>query len=561
MPRVPASTGPQVESTALRGGFQNPNADPDAFGAAQGRQLAQLGQAGMQAANDFDKVLQRKDADDAMRVEVKIKTDWQATERDLRKRRGKNAEGLVTDAEAWWQKAAEEHSKELTPRAKALITQSLGSARMSAVGTMGRYQEQELDRSFMESTNANIAVEIERYATAADPKGADASRSIIKRDINLIATRMGWAPEQAEAEEKRYTNLMHRQMIDRLTDWNPAEAKAYYDKYRDEVAGSAHATVERQINGAVNEQEAGKRAAEMATLPYDQQLAKTAEIKDPALREATRKRVKEQQQDIQMAEAAREREVSDKVWQLVGQNVPLSRLPRSLLDKMDGKERVQVNEHYDAIRRRNIAEAKGASVKTDWTVYTDLRALPPEELAKVKLSTYVDKLAGPQLEQLADLQTKLKDPKKQGEAATQTQQLKVMTGPGGLDLNKEKAGQFESATYDAFNTFIKEKGREPNFTERQTIMDDLAKDVVLKRGWLWDTTKPAYQLPAGQRQGAPEAPAPAVTAPTPPRNTRVVVINGADRSAITDALRAKGVPVTEENIQRVYQRQEQGNAR
>ena len=554
MPTVPQSRGPQVREQALQGGFQQAPSSPAPFGALAAQQTGQLGNALVDTSNVLDKHVERLEIDDAMRVETTVKDEWRKFSGELRKRRGRDAEGVLADSEKWWNEAAERHGKDLSPRGKALIGKSLGNARVGELGRMQGYQEQELDRSFIESTTADIGVEIDRYATNADPKGAAAAREVITRNVDLLAGRLGWEAGRREQELKKYTNIMHRQMIDTLLDVSPTGAKEYLAANRDEIAGSALATVERQVAKAFSDEEGQRLAASFANLPFDQQLAKAAEIKDPDVSKAARTYVRQNQQDIQVATAAREKQVSDQVWQLVGQGTPQGRLPKALLDQLDGKERVQVNEHYEAARRRAVAEAKGSGVKTDWALYAQLREMPAEEFKNLKLSTYVDKIAGPQMEQLLDLRTRVNKPDEAAQAATQQQQMSAYVGPGGLGLNDTKKGQFQNAYYTEEAEFIKQHKRKPTFEERQKMMDGLTKEVVTE-GWLWNSKQPAYAVPRDQRDGVPDTPAaqaPA-TPPAPPRLNRIVNVPMADRNEITTVLRARGQPVTEDNIQRLYQ--------
>ena len=71
-----------------------------------------------------------------------------------------------------------------------------------------------------------------------------------------------------------------------------------------------------------------------------------------------------------------------------------------------------------------------------------------------------------------------------------------------MELKGERVGQFQSAAYDLFNEHLKTKGKEPTYEERQTILDSLVKEIVIKPGVIWDTKGPAYQAPRDVRNAA-----------------------------------------------------------
>ena len=95
------------------------------------------------------------------------------------------------------------------------------------------------------------------------------------------------------------------------------------------------------------------------------------------------------------------------------------------------------------------------------------------------------------------------------EVASTEQQMNAFTSS--LDINHKDQGKFRAAAYDAFNTFLSEKKRKPNFEERATIMAKLNEEIVTKPGFLWDTKDPAYKADPEVRRKAlapPPAPAP-----------------------------------------------------
>jgi hypothetical protein len=204
---------------------------------------------------------------------------------------------------------------------------------------------------------------------------------------------------------------------------------------------------------------------------------------------------------------------------------------------MDGRQRVQLQ---DYLRDRAKQASSGESVKTDWALYVSLR----EKIAageKVDLRPYAGtKIAGPQLEQLLDIQTKGKDPKKAPEVASAEQQMSAYVNQLGLsgERDQPKKGQFTAAAQDLFNEHLKRTGKGPSFEERQAILDKLVVETVTKPGFFYDTKAPTYTLPRDQiraKVGQPPAPQQAVRvnsveeARKLPAGTRFIDPSGVER--------------------------------
>lgn len=558
MARVPTYNGPQLRTEALRAPQQQGASSAAAFGEVMGRQQQALAGAAQDASNQVDRVFERKATDDAFRAETAAKAEWLLFEQELRKRRGKDAEGIAQEADRWWQDAKERYGQQLDPRAQQLISRSLGQARLSGMAGVMRYQEQELERSFIESTTAGIGVEIQRYVTEGDPNGVAAAKGVIRRNLSILGARQGWTAEVMEQEMLKYTSQLHARMLDVLVDDDPEGAKAYFEANRSEIDSANQTRIDRIVTAASNEREAEGRAASLATLPYDEQLAKAGEITDRDLREATIKRVRENQQEIEAARAARERQVSDQVWQLVANGTPLSRLPRSLLDQMDGKERVSLNQHYEAERNRRLQEAEGRAVKTDLATLEQLYEMPNDEFLKVRISTLADKLSRGDMEELIKRQARIRNGDGTRIATFDQQVTNAMDMLGLAAGDNEKKGQFRLAARDMALQFYEENKREPNERETQAMLDQLS---MKGEGWFAKRYYQVYGTPDAATHSAARGTTPVAT-PAPagrPTNQPATVRGGApiaisqpERRQIMEALRSEGVPVTEESIQARY---------
>jgi len=531
MPTVPVYDAPQVQRQGLRGGENQSRADVDALGGTQARNLAAAGQGLAQLSDTMQRVQDRRDLDEAFRVETAVLSEYQTFEQDLRKtRRGVNAKDVTADVDGWWAKSEEKFGQDMSPRVKQLVSKSLSRARAQSLDAMGRFQFAEEDRAQAESFNAVQGQEIQRAITAGDPAALETAKGKLQAAVNVFGVTRGWTSEQMTAEQQKWTNTLHTQALSSMVDANPEAAKKYYEAHRDEIDSQNHARIEKIIDKGVTEQKATTNVASMASLPFEQQMEKASKIADPQERKLTIAGIKDLVAEKEIASREREKAASDQVWQMVASGVPMGKLPKATLERMDGKERVQVNQYYEAERKRRLTESEGRSVKTDYKVYDDLMNMPKDQFLGVRISALQDKLSRGDMEKLIDRQAKLRDPKESGEVASTEQQMGTYVTT--LRLKDEKKGAFQSAAYNEFNEFKKANKREPNFDERQKILDRLS--MQNDGGW-FGSTKSYFEVPEKERAKFVED--------TVPK---------ADRDEIIAELKKRGKPVTNATILDLY---------
>lgn len=506
MPRVPTSDGPQLRVNPLNPVRQQ-NIDVSSGAQALARGVGQVGAA-------FDQIAEREDQTLADQTDAQITSAWLKWDAENRnKYRGQNVDGYEAAAQEWWKTAAEQYGKDLSPRARSLASRSLVRKQGTALANVTQFVGQEKERFADESAAANIATTIQFGVTSGDVAGASQQ---VREHVAMIGARKGWTTEQVQAEQLKNLSALHLAQITKMAETNAEAAQEYYDKNKAEVGFQNQARVEQVLKGEADNQFATQKAAEWAGLPLSEQLAEAAKITDPQRREKTLAQVRNNYALVKQAEQERENTAADQAWQAYAQG---GRIPESVLSQMSGRERVQLQ---DSMRSRAERAAAGRKVTTDWNVYIDAR----ERLAAgetVDLRALTEKVAPGQLEQLLDIQTRAKSPGKQVEVATSEQQMSSYVDSlklGGAK-NAEKRGKFKAAAQDIFNEHLKRTGKEPTFDERQAILDKLTTDVVLKKGWIWDDTGPAYEQPRDKlREDFGQQPA-----PTTARTSAAVRVN------------------------------------
>lgn len=510
MPVVPTYQGPQVREQALQGGFQqNVDVTRDARTVAQG--LMQVGEA-------VDRIDLRDAQAKASNVESQITEEWMkwdASKEGRAKYRGENADGYAPAAEAWWEDARKTYGKDLDPRAGALASRSLQAKKTAAMGNVVSFTAAEKQRHATESFNADLNTTIQFGITSGD---VASTAKQIRDKTAVFGAANGWTTEQVQAEAGKNLSALHLAQITKLADQDAAKAQAYYDANKAEIGFAQQPKVEEILRKEVDNQFATQFAAQQAGKPLSEQLAAAGEIKDPNKREKALQEVKNNHAMVEAARREAEQRMSDQAWQLVGQG---KKVPEALLAGMDGKERVQLQEHQRARAERLAA---GTTVKTNPAelarVY-DMMRDDPEGFKKLRMQTLTNTLAPTDIEQVSRIQRDMLKPDREKDVATTSQLLGVYTG----GWTPEKRAKFEAVAYDELNRLEKEKGRPANYDEKKKTFDRLMMDgEVLSGSWYTnDPNKKFYEATPEER---------AKFAPT---------INDTDRNLVKSALQAEGI--------------------
>lgn len=482
MPQIPLYDGPQVRTQPLRPVYQNA---PDVSSGTQA--LARtMGQFGEMA----DRQVQRDAQDEAFKLELQIRTDWQKQRAALREQyKGDLADQYKAAADEWWTKAPETYGKAASPMARQMATRSIGQYRLQAEADTLGYVEGEKRRSReinFRSLQDQIITEAGQTVTVDNARAlAESTARRINDNAIAYAAREGLSSDVGKGLVREQLNRFHADVALALASkpGGAQAAQAYLSEFGKDIPLAVRTKIDDVVTREGDNQFATQFAASVATKPLSEQLADAAKIDNPDRREKAIVQIRNNHALVKAAQQEREQAVADQAWQLVGQG---KRVPEALLAQMDGKGRVQLQ---DYLKTRAKQAAEGTAVKTDWATYIDAR----EKLAageKVNLVALTTRIAPAQMEQLLDIQTKTKNPDKKKEVATSEQQLSAFVD--GMQLRGERDGKFKAAAYDLFNEHLKRTGKEPTFEERDKIMRDLNREIVTKPGFLWDSKDPAY---------------------------------------------------------------------
>lgn len=540
MPQVPVYNGPQVREQALQGGFQQ-NIDVSSSTRA-------LGQGLMQVAEVADRVVMREAETKANTVDTDIAAGWLEWDAKNRKNyQGANAGQYGPAAEQWWANAAETYGKDFDPLAKSMVNKTLARRKAASLGSVYQFMETEKEKHADETAAANIGTTIQFGVTSGDVVGA-AER--VRTLSAQIGARKGWTTEQVQAEQAKNLSALHLAQISKLAEQDPAKAQAYYTANKAEVGFAQQPRVEQVLKAETDNQFAVQFAASVATKPLSEQLKAAGEIKDPERRSKALTEVKNNYAMVQQAQIEQEKRFSDQAWQLVGQG---KKVPEALLAGMDGKERVQLQEHL-RLKAQHAADQGNKPIKTDPATHArliDMMLNDPEAFKQERIAAHAMKLSQTDLEQFAAKQQALRgnNTGKQDSMLTDVARVDGALTAAGIDAKKNPDVAYKvqmEIDRRVRADSASRGGKELTADEKQKHIDAVLMDKVFVSEWGRDSQKPLALLKPEELKDA------------------YVTVNGADvklstiplidRQQIMDSLRRKGEVVTEQAIAEVYLR-------
>lgn len=531
MPRVPTSDGPQLRVNPLNPVRQQ-NVDVSSGLQALGRGLGNV-------AEVVDQVALREDQTQADMADAQITSAWLKWDAENRNKfRGQNADGYEPAASEWWKSAAETFGKDLSPRARALASRSLVRKQGTALANVVQFTGAEKERYFDESAEAKINTTIEFGVTTGDVAGA---ANQVRGAVAEIGARKGWNTEMTQAETTKRLSTLHLTHIEKLVDTDADTALAYYQaaKERGEILPAAQPRFERALKEGTDNQFAAKSAAEWAALPLDEQLKNAGGIEDPERRKKTITEIKNNHALVKEADRQREEQAADQAWQLVGQG---KRVPPSILAGMDGRARVQLQDHLQAKAEHAVDRARSrasAAVKTDPTALArvyDMMRDDPEGFKRLKMESLTTSFSPSDIEQVARLQQNMLKPGSEKDVITLNNAIDGYTGT----MDKKEGALFKREAINAVDRFQIEKGRPPGAKERRQLLDELVVEGVVERSLWFDDTKPRFQMTPEEKAKAKfpdngSTSAAPVRVQTPaqaralPKGTRFIDPNGIER--------------------------------
>lgn len=533
MPQVPRTVGPSVQLQAAPNVQQNINGiTSDAFGGGVNRTL-------QQATAVTQKIKDTDDADQVFRAETALKTDYLAFERSEMERQGADAKGAGERSAKWWGEAQAKYTKDFSNDIQSRIFQrSYAAVQLAGNETLLRHETQQRNRSLAESTIAQVQSASELAIADPSPDRLALSKQQIVNSNQVLGQLRGDTPEVIEQRTKEALTGMHKGVIMRTVDNDPDAAKSYFYANRKEINGGDQVAIEKALKhgGLILK---GQQAADEIMNKFPDLNEANAYIEKNYSGEEESAVKHEVHQRWSVKDSATNKARTEAYGQgqlLVTKGQPI---PQSLALTMGDGHYAMLLEHREALAHRREIEARERAVKTDFATYDTLNEMSwkdPQKFATIDLGRFQDRLS------TADLKKFSEDKQRAGTAegikGLQTRSQQIGTAVDQMNLggqsNTEKRGLFTRNVNDAIEEEQKTQGRPLKREEIQKVIDGQVMQVSVP-GFFWDTGKRAFEL-------TPEDKSKAVK----------VVVPDFDRKQIEEALKARGKPVNQANIEALY---------
>lgn len=254
MPTIRAAGDRIVDPQALPGVRQTVNADPGAFGAGIGRAVAGLGQTVGQQGQEWAQAIDLEDTRKAREAFTNAQIDLD-TEADNAKQvkgidvRPKDKPALSADFQTKADKVYGKYTQGLSASAREKFNRVWQPLAKVRSGQVARYEQDEVDRVDLE--NSELTIRNAQKAVVADPNNPESvteAKGRIGAEVSWIGKKKGQTPEQVFERYTMEVTKAHVGGIDALLAADrPQEAKAYYDKYREEVDARVRPDIEKKL--------------------------------------------------------------------------------------------------------------------------------------------------------------------------------------------------------------------------------------------------------------------------------------------------------------------------
>lgn len=525
-----------------------------------GRGLMQAGNAAMQiaAAEAEHRALQEVIAADTLASQALNKYVT-----DARTKQGANVWGIGeragADVDGILVKAREGLTSDF---AREQFDARMAQRRVSAVGSVYQHEQTESQRYSAASLKASTVTAIQDAATNyADPAALADARKRLEKGLAGEAAYEGWPPEVAAVTRLERLSMMHTGVVQAMIANGSTQAAAQYLEkagaeltadHRNRLTASLRTTkdTESAQSFADNVMAAGLSEAD-AIAKARKELSGDAEVR--AVQE-----IKMRHAEMTQARERQQKSAADAAWSIVGRsmNMHMNDVPATVLQAMDGKDIMNMrtaidNRLYQLAQRSAAHETRAAAAEA--RAEREAARLETAEAKAKGNAAYVSLVAEAANDPTAFVQRNLELDAADVAAASPSQfaglmrmQQRVKAGAPqgernsvtsaalkelGVKSGSTAATEFITAANEAFDQFEQANKRPPNAKELQVITDGLITKGTVP-GMLWGSNETrAYK--AGSKPFTPTVP-------------------DADKAAITEAFKRRGVTPTDDQILQAF---------
>lgn len=556
---APRYNQPQVQEAALPGVRVDTNAPIEAFGGGRANQA--LG-AVSDLSNKVAKIAleERDKADDVSLAEQATKLKQWKIDRLYNEQsgalvqKGQNAFGLPETVGDEYNKFTEElMASAPNDRVRSKLTRfaqneglDINEKLQVHVGRERMQYDKDVTEGLVKTAQDDALVNFN------DPARVEENLGLMRGAILKSAERNGIPGVEVDRMMTEQTGKVHSAIIERhLNSGDDRVAKAYFDKYGDQLTGSQKMSVEKALEAGMLRGES-QRSSDAILKKYGENMGGALEearkIEDPKLRDETLGQLKQNYADIKAAKSYQVENMHRNAANILDKTPDVSKIPASQWAQFSLSERASLKAYAKQ-------RAEG-DLNTNWGEYYNLKtmAAQPETRAtflKTNLfENYRTKMADPEFKELVNMQSELRkgDGKSQRELDGFLSTKEIVDGAlrkADIDPSpKEGSGDAEKvfSFKNQVNTQLKEiearTGKKPTSDEELKIVNGLLTEAVLKKRIFFLPNKKGKIFEA-QPDDIPEE----------------------MRSKLEDTLRRNGRPVNDDTVTRLYQSTLKANPR
>lgn len=556
MPTVRRYDGEQLEQRPVAGPRVSVDAPAEAFGGGQSQQRLSESIRGLNAEatnmiikekNYADQVVVL-DSDNKMAdVERKLMHDPNT---GALNKRGKDAFGTPDTVNAEFMKAAQEVEKGLNnENQKAAFRRQVQSRQLNINKQLDDHVARE-SRAYDDAvTEASIENEInEAGMNYSDPVRVAMSLENQRMKIIDKARRNGLPDEWTQDAVGKSFSKTHSLIINQmLSNGDDTSASEYYKENKDEILPSDRDALEKSIYEGQLLGEAQRGADEIFMKSDDRNEAfnHAKKIKDPALRKET----ESQLERMFTRQAVADRQELLKQFKMASDAVEQGKKPpANIWSKLNSNQRSSLDARLKQVNA-------GIQPTTDWPTYYNLKTMAADQkndFIRENLMAYRSKMADSEFKELVNLQSSLS---KNDAAAsenlngyrTTTQIIHDTLTSAGINPSAKpnsaegkKVASFRRMVDEQIQLIQAQTGKEAKTDDVQKIVDNLlVKGIVPNSGigGFFKKQKYVFELKPGDSVAIEKNEIPV-----------------AERNKIEDALRRRGLPVTDDRIIELYNR-------
>lgn len=264
MAELPVITRRSIQISGQSIGYQQSNADPEAFGAGIGRALAGFGQAlGQTAALVQDKE-DKEAASDVLSIYASAKDQLRERlfnpESGAYAQHGADAMGQTRDVGAFADEVMNEALAGIeNPRAQAAFRRMWLAERDQTLDSLGMNELGEADAYRAGAAESTIGVaQLAAAQGFQDP--ATIAKSIADIRTAIAAQTRGMAPQVTQYAEQVAISGLHKSVIDSWMATDPVSAQEYFSAHKDEITGPDNVLISTALGPKLQEATARNNA-------------------------------------------------------------------------------------------------------------------------------------------------------------------------------------------------------------------------------------------------------------------------------------------------------------